>query len=732
MPITDCFSCCECDCCSIECEGDCTWIYRCDPCDCTGTCTWVWTPCDPCGDCTWVWDSECTTDYVPSCTGSWKRAGTCSVGAWVTPTKCMQNGGTWTDTPACDEVDAVCDPCESLPADFPDGGDPTTNENDGTTITFACGETPTPPPETCCVGVEDYQNPPTTPPTPTFPPDITFTFAGGGPNCNPGAITAIGNNSPADCENASFTAHAMPTGCTQEEGAGMEIDLQCNEGTWSLEISIIDAIPSFHIDIEADSATTDSGELVVTFPSFDMLCCTGVVVTATGTPIPAPSALSLPSTNKSTPAEEPAFNKFAKIEQYLKRVRDSRSLKALETCEGGTWEQISTCPECPECSCTFAETWGVPGEDDPPNPENAQTYTGTCGDGEEPPCGTCIYTSVFGSSVWSLPPTGVIHSAGTDYKVGNHCSQFCFCPPMANGSSCGSQGGVLGGIPIDTITCTHNCNISADLLSLTYNPPPPNPCYWELVTDCGESNNSGCQCASRKCEWTWEVSEAEPTITPGTWTQTSDCGCDNCDCPAPSGMGSPIPGAFSTMTTNCSGEGMAGEPSVGAGHTVSCDCDIPTAASAGYVDGDTATTPCYGGDCDTSNASCCAGGDCMYTWSGGAWIVGDDDTDTCPFACEDPDVLCECHEPTYPGSVDNESGNGTCMPAATTAAVSNRTFGLVNKIPQIRNSREEIRNASAIKVTRKGVSKVYLNVKAIKRKRQAMARHVASRRQRMR
>jgi hypothetical protein len=66
------------------------------------------------------------------------------------------------------------------------------------------------------------------------------------------------------------------------------------------------------------------------------------------------------------------------------------------------------------------------------------------------------------------------------------------------------------------------------------------------------------------------------------------------------------------------------------------------------------------------------------------------------------------------------------------ASLSNRTFGLSSKIPQIRNSREEIRNSSALKVTRKGVSKVYLNVKAIKRKRRAMARKVASRRQRMR
>jgi hypothetical protein len=66
------------------------------------------------------------------------------------------------------------------------------------------------------------------------------------------------------------------------------------------------------------------------------------------------------------------------------------------------------------------------------------------------------------------------------------------------------------------------------------------------------------------------------------------------------------------------------------------------------------------------------------------------------------------------------------------ASLSNRTFGLSSKIPQIRNSREEIRNSSALKVTRKGVSKVYLNVKAIKRKRRALARKVASRRQRMR
>jgi hypothetical protein len=85
--------------------------------------------------------------------------------------------------------------------------------------------------------------------------------------------------------------------------------------------------------------------------------------------------------------------------------------------------------------------------------------------------------------------------------------------------------------------------------------------------------------------------------------------------------------------------------------------------------------------------------------------------------------------------VDREVGQGACMP--TTGGFlwdgrSNRTFGLSSKIPQIRNSRKEIRDSAAIKVTRKGVSKVYLNVKAIKRKRQAMARKVASRRQRMR
>jgi len=74
------------------------------------------------------------------------------------------------------------------------------------------------------------------------------------------------------------------------------------------------------------------------------------------------------------------------------------------------------------------------------------------------------------------------------------------------------------------------------------------------------------------------------------------------------------------------------------------------------------------------------------------------------------------------------------MPLGSTqaSALSNRTFGLVNKVPQVRNSRKEIRDSAAIKVTRKGASKVYLNVKAIKRKRMAMARKVASRRQRMR
>jgi len=409
----------------------------------------------------------------------------------------------------------------------------------------------------------------------------------------------------------------------------------------------------------------------------------------------------------------------------------------------------------------------------------------------------------------------------------------------------GSAGGCGGGYYVGVHATSH---------SDPYVPGGEEDCYWELTSDCGESNNSGCQCASRTCEWTWEVSEEEchqcsctvaeevwgtpgvdpapiinneinvqtftgtcggggecqcdgscewvwtpcygrpnctygtwaldstcyPIITPATWTQTSDCGCDNCDCPEPSGQGSPIPGGpVVTMTTHCSGTGTSG----GAGPTVDCDCDIPIAVlgscgtgtceythttdpdtavvtyildsddcepgcgcpdaadvydtsapcqdsnATGYEDGETATTPCYGGDCDTSNASCCGSGDCMYTWSGGAWNV---DTDTCSAACEDPDVLCECHEPTYPGGVDNEAGNGTCMPVATTAALSNRTFGLVNKIPQIRNSREGIRDSSVVKVTRKGVSKVYLNVKAIKRKRQAMARNVAGRRQRMR
>ena len=96
-----------------------------------------------------------------------------------------------------------------------------------------------------------------------------------------------------------------------------------------------------------------------------------------------------------------------------------------------------------------------------------------------------------------------------------------------------------------------------------------------------------------------------------------------------------------------------------------------------------------------------------------------------------------------PPSTDQESAQGTCMPIAGSggespepipfrASLSNRTFGLSNKISQIRNSRKEIRDSLALKVTRKGVSKVYLNVKAIKRKRRAMARKVASRRQRMR
>ena len=105
---------------------------------------------------------------------------------------------------------------------------------------------------------------------------------------------------------------------------------------------------------------------------------------------------------------------------------------------------------------------------------------------------------------------------------------------------------------------------------------------------------------------------------------------------------------------------------------------------------------------------------------------------TCSSSVLGCDSTCQCYEPTYSGTNDGEYGDGSCMPSGSASALSNRTFGLVNKVPQVRNSRKEIRDSSAIKVTRKGVSKVYLNVKAIKRKRMAMARKVASRRQRMR
>jgi hypothetical protein len=170
--------------------------------------------------------------------------------------------------------------------------------------------------------------------------------------------------------------------------------------------------------------------------------------------------------------------------------------------------------------------------------------------------------------------------------------------------------------------------------------------------------------------------------------------------------------------------------------------------ATGYEEGETATTPCYGGPCDTSNAACCSEGECGYIWDEytASWEL---DSDTCSFCVSEEDcsvcredVECGCQEPTYTPSTDQESAQGSCMPIAGTgessepipfrASLSNRTFGLSSKIPQIRNSREEIRNSLALKVTRKGVSKVYLNVKAIKRKRRAMARKVASRRQRMR
>jgi hypothetical protein len=129
----------------------------------------------------------------------------------------------------------------------------------------------------------------------------------------------------------------------------------------------------------------------------------------------------------------------------------------------------------------------------------------------------------------------------------------------------------------------------------------------------------------------------------------------------------------------------------------------------------------------------------MYNWDnylddGGGWVL-DETGYGGSFNCkciDDTEVECLCHEPNTPGTEDDEPGQGSCMPVAPAGLLSNRTFGLSSKIPQIRNSREEIRNSLALKVTRKGVSKVYLNVKAIKRKRRALARKVASRRQRMR
>jgi hypothetical protein len=417
----------------------------------------------------------------------------------------------------------------------------------------------------------------------------------------------------------------------------------------------------------------------------------------------------------------------------------------------GGWSENSTCLACPGCDCTFDDmaNGSQPGDNDipPPDRHTAQTFSGTC-----------------------------------------------------SGSGYGGYGGYGG--------------VSA-LIDDPYD-PSGGPCYWVLTNDCGESNDSGCQCAGKQCDWEWgmvdpaaecngmcqydtdtgelifdpcgegcacpdgiagnEFQPCQPTgewaVFP-SWNQTSDCGCENCTCAEPPPL-SPIPGRDDgeTAVTNCSGEGTSG--------TINCDCDIPIASTndcltgvcnytydsgeytylsdncdsgcgcpdaltvasstaacidsnaTGYEVGETATTPCYGGPCDTSNAACCAGGECNYLWDGyeDVWIPGT--SNTCVGECDDPDVDCQCHEPTYSGTQSQESGDGACMPVVTTAALSNRTFGLSSKIPQIRNSREEIRNSSALKVTRKGVSKVYLNVKAIKRKRRAMARKVASRRQRMR
>ena len=383
--------------------------------------------------------------------------------------------------------------------------------------------------------------------------------------------------------------------------------------------------------------------------------------------------------------------------------------------DGDCWN----CCECP-CACVGDCTWKWVCPEDPESDPSCD-----CSDGD------CIYIwepspPAPGGGHWDLSSTGTCAA---------RCEGSCYCEdePTEPPDDPDVEQVIIG-------TCASQ---PTSLFSLDhhYSGGDCEGGYWELTEDCSESNDSDYQCGGRYCHWLWEVVEEwldgmEPVYG---WTNTADCGSSSCDCAEPAPL-SFIEGVSDggTAVSPCSDNGS------GSTGLITCNCDSPLLATP-PDEGDEETTPCYGGPLPTPDLSCCTVKGCDWQWDRylvvegvqtGGWIINTDECSSgCTDAAGDP-VECFCYEPPpCVGCAQDEVMQGICGSETGTEALSSSAsvnFGLVNKVPYIRNSPEEIRNSPVLKVTRKGVSKIYLNMKSIKRRRKAIVNKIISRRKRMR
>ena len=306
----------------------------------------------------------------------------------------------------------------------------------------------------------------------------------------------------------------------------------------------------------------------------------------------------------------------------------------------GSWVENNSCGTmCSGCSCTFDDmtNGSQPGTADPPNTGVMQVFTGTCG-------GTPTDSS------WDL----------TDNCIGT-------CSPGASGleyCECTGEPTVDGAY--DNEEHMGYCGFAGQD---PYN-PSDGPCYWELTTDCGETNDSGCQCASKTCDWTWTLSGLECNgvcqYNPRTGSIMS--GCDSgCDCPEK--VVKTCPGK---CTYYWSGSGWPYywcDPQVTGVDTTNCGCDCfdqwtveeSYQCNVGRPNTNLANTPnTYPCTAQNGNATFCV--DYDITCSGYEEFLPCEDPNSSGTWIQTSDCDCEnCTCPDPPGQLSPTSGDGSTL-----------------------------------------------------------------------